>query len=75
MSSILYEQRSPIETYLVEDPDPGQIVEVKPGNRLDVRFTSGLVSRWEIEECPLSLVPLLIGRSSFSFTIIPSLRW
>lgn len=57
-----------IEIYSVKDPAAGDIVEIGAGHRLDVRFSgSGLVSHWEIVERPCNLVPLAVGRTSFSF--------
>jgi hypothetical protein len=60
------EDRIAIET--VKNPTAGQIVEIGAGNRLDVRFTHvGVPHRWEIVERPANLVPLAVGRTSFSF--------
>ncbi|MDH2412827.1 hypothetical protein [Nocardioides sp. CER19] len=57
-----------IEIFTVRNPATGQVVEIDAGNRLDVRFSgTGLVSRWEIVERPCNLVPLAVGRASFSF--------
>ena len=57
-----------IEIFTVKDPAAGAIVEIAAGNRLDVRFSgSGLVSHWEVVERPCNLVPLALGRTSFSF--------
>jgi hypothetical protein len=57
-----------IEILTVRNPAPGEVVEIDAGNRLDVRFSgTGLVARWEIVERPCNLVPLAVGRASFSF--------
>jgi hypothetical protein len=52
----------------VRDPAAGDLVEIDAGNRLDVRFSgTGIVTRWEVVEWPRNLVPLAVGRRSFSF--------
>ena len=52
----------------VRNPAAGQVVEIDAGNRLDVRFSHvGLASRWEVVQRPCNLVPLSLGRASFSF--------
>lgn len=57
-----------ISIHTVKNPGAGDVVEVEAGDRLDVRFTHvSLVSRWEIVERPCNLVPLAVGRASFSF--------
>jgi hypothetical protein len=57
-----------IAIHTVENPAAGEVVTIDAGNRLDVRFTHvGLTSRWEVVEWPRNLVPLAIGRTSFSF--------
>jgi hypothetical protein len=57
-----------IAIHVVKNPAAGQIVEIPAGDRLDVRFTRvGLTSTWEVVERPVNLVPLAVGRTSFSF--------
>ena len=56
-----------IAIHTVRNPAAGQTVEIAAGNRLDVRFTTGITSRWEIVRRPVNLVPLALGRASFSF--------
>jgi hypothetical protein len=59
-----------IDILTVRDPAAGDLVEIEAGNRLDVRFSGGgLVSRWDVVERPCNLVPLAIGRRSFSFLV------
>ena len=60
------EERIAIHT--VKNPAPDDTVEIPAGNRLDVRFSHvGLTARWEVVERPCNLVPLAVGRTSFSF--------
>jgi hypothetical protein len=57
-----------IEIVTVRDPAAGEVVEIEAGNRLDVRFGgAGVGAHWELVERPCNLVPLAIGRRSFSF--------
>lgn len=57
-----------IEIVTVRDPAAGDVVEIDAGNRLDVRFSgAGVASHWQLVERPCNLVPLAIGRRSFSF--------
>ncbi|GAB7006561.1 hypothetical protein JCM18899A_40340 [Nocardioides sp. AN3] len=57
-----------IDVLTVRDPAGGAVVEIEAGNRLDLRFSgTGLVSHWEVVARPCNLVPLQVGRRSFSF--------
>ncbi|SFD03865.1 hypothetical protein SAMN04487968_1252 [Nocardioides terrae] len=56
-----------IAIHTVKNPAAGQLVEIGAGNRLDVKFTHGLTSSWEVVTRPVNLVPLAVGRASFSF--------
>jgi len=56
-----------IEIVTVKDPAAGDVVEIEAGNRLDVRFSGPMASHWQLVERPCNLVPLAIGRRSFSF--------
>jgi hypothetical protein len=57
-----------IEIVTVKDPAAGAVVEIGAGNRLDIRFSGrGVTSSWQLVERPCNLVPLAVGRRSFSF--------
>jgi hypothetical protein len=62
-----------IEIHTVKNPASGRTVEIPAGDRLDVRFTHvGVTARWEVVARPHNLVPLAIGRTSFSFLVFRS---
>jgi hypothetical protein len=56
---------------VLRDPKPGQVVRVPPGGRLEVRFRRrgrGL-SRWQVEDRPAHLVPLVETDHGFHFLV------
>jgi hypothetical protein len=66
--TVLQSTNDTIAIVTVRNPVAGQLVEIEAGHRLDVRFSgTGLVTRWEVVERPCNLVPLAVGRRSFSF--------
>jgi hypothetical protein len=68
MTTLQQTSTDTIQILTVKDPAAGDLVEIAAGNRLDVRFSgSGLVSHWEVVARPCNLVPLALGRTSFSF--------
>ena len=56
---------------ILRDPKPGQVVRLPAGSRLDVRVRRrGLgLSRWQVEDRPAHLVPLVEGDHGFSFLV------
>ena len=56
---------------ILRDPKPGQVVRLPAGSRLEVRFRRrGLgLSRWQVEDRPAHLVPLVEGDHGFSFLV------
>ena len=68
MTTLQQSSTDTISILTVKDPAAGHVVEIGAGNRLDLRFShTGLASRWEVVERPRNLVPLAVGRTSFSF--------
>ena len=56
---------------ILRDPKPGQVVRLPAGSRLEVRFRRrGLgLSRWQVEDRPAHLVPLVEGDHGFHFLV------
>jgi hypothetical protein len=62
---------SSIQHHVLTDPEPGQVLEVEAGTRLELQFRRrGLgLSRWHVEDRPSNLVPLHEDSHAFSFLV------
>lgn len=59
-------QRS--QRHVFQDPQPGEVLTVPAGARLQVRFRRSL-SSWRVAELPGHLVPLEQGSHGFEFLV------
>ena len=57
--------------HVLQDPQPGQVLTVAPGTRLELRFRRrGLgLSRWQVVDRPGHLVPLEEGDHNFLYLV------
>ena len=57
--------------HVLTDPEPGQVLEVEAGTRLELKFRRrGLgLSRWHVEDRPSNLVPLHEDSHAFCFLV------
>ncbi|GAA4372751.1 hypothetical protein [Nocardioides caricicola] len=58
-------------SHTLQDPQPGHVLTVQPGTRLEVKFRRrGLgLSRWQVVDRPPHLVPLEEGDHGFLFLV------
>lgn len=64
------QQARPVQQVSITDPAPREVVNLPPGTKLHVSFTSNrLLSQWWVEDCPGHLVLLDWTRRSFTFLV------